>query len=108
MKEVTIDGVVFREYVAPDVSRYSMIRTNRAGVHYGIIRSREGMEITLTDARRIWSWTGGANTLNELSQTGPTSARVSVPVNEITLLDAIEIIPMSEFAVKKLGAMKWN
>lgn len=101
MREVTIDGVSFRE--VPDVSEYVMVRTYSAGVHYGILKERNGREVTLTDSRRVYSWSGGALTLNELSQTGPSGGKVSKAVPSILLLEAIEVIPMAAAAVVKLG-----
>jgi hypothetical protein len=36
------------------IGRYCMVRTQSAGVFAGVVQSREGGEIVLTDARRIW------------------------------------------------------
>ena len=107
-KEIVIDGTVYTPQTPVDTSQYVMIRTDRAGVHYGLLDSRNGREVVLKDARRVFSWSGGANTLNELSQTGPTSAKISQPVPSITLLEAIEVIPMTSAAVTLLGSFKWK
>ena len=52
---------------------FFVVRTCSAGVHVGRIVRREGKEVELSDARRIWSW-AGARTLHELSQQGVQSA----------------------------------
>lgn len=36
-----------------------IIRTQSAGVFAGVLKSRKGSEVTLTDARRLWYWSGG-------------------------------------------------
>ena len=73
-----------------------IIRTYSAGVHIGTIKSREGREILLTNARRLYSWSG-AFTLNAVAQSGINrgSSRISKPVPEILLLEAIEVIPIA-------------
>jgi hypothetical protein len=84
-----------------------IIRTYSAGVHYGRLASRRGKEVTLYNARRIWSWKG-ANTLHEISLRGVgPGSRVSEPVSEITLTEAIEIIPCAESAVANLDGASW-
>ena len=84
-----------------------LVRTYSAGVHFGALVSREGKEITLTNARRIWSWTG-ANTLNEIALRGAgRGSRISEPVPSITLTEAIEIIPCTAVAVEALTAVGW-
>lgn len=74
-----------------------IIRTYSAGVHVGVLKERNGSEITLTNARRIWNW-NGAFTLNAVATKGVNrkESRISVHVQEIILLDAIEILPVCE------------
>ena len=73
-----------------------IIRTYSAGVHVGTLKSHDGKTVVLTDASRIWRWRG-ANTLHELALHGPAQewTRISERVPEITLTEAIEIIPVS-------------
>lgn len=74
-----------------------LIRTTSAGVHFGTLISRKGQEVHLKNARRLWSWTG-ALSLSEIAANGINLAgsKVSVPVDEIILTQATEIIPISE------------
>jgi len=73
-----------------------IIRTYSAGVHIGTIKSKEGQEVVLTNARRLWKWSG-AFTLNEVATNGVNrkESRISCNVPEITLA-WIEIIPVVE------------
>lgn len=85
-----------------------LVRTYSAGVHFGEMVSRKGKEITLANARRIWSWKG-ANTLHEISLHGVANgSRVSDAVASITLTEAIEIIPMTSEAVAVMAGIKWS
>lgn len=83
-----------------------IVRTYSAGVHFGTLASRDGKEITLTNARRIWSWEG-AFTLSAIALNGvKNTSKLSVAVPEIMLTEAIEIIPCTEAAVANLRALK--
>jgi hypothetical protein len=71
--------------------------------------AREGKEVTLAKARRIWSWRG-ANTLHEIALRGVgAGSRVSeVAPGKIVLTEAIEIIDCSELAASNLRSASWN
>jgi len=86
-----------------------LVRTYSAGVHIGELKSREGKEVVLVNARRIWRWSG-ANTCSELALRGcdTKSSRVSQAVPEITLTEAIEIIPLQQEAVDRFAACGWD
>lgn len=62
----------------------------------------------LADARRVWRWRG-ANSLHELSLRGAAKeyTRISEPVEQILLLDAIEVIPCTAEAEKNLRQSRW-
>ena len=74
-----------------------IVRTFSAGVHYGTQIERTGKEIVLRDARRIWSWYE-ALSLSEIASNGLNleKSKISVPVDCITLTEAIEILTISE------------
>jgi hypothetical protein len=77
--------------------KFVLIRTYSAGVHFGTLVERNGKEVHLKDARRLWSWSG-ALSLSEIAMKGIKIAdsKISVPVDEIILTEAIEIIPVSK------------
>ena len=76
---------------------FVLIRTYSAGVHFGTLVSKEGKEVTLKNARRLWSWQG-ALSLSEVAMKGVTlkDSKISTPVDEIILLESIEIILISK------------
>ncbi len=90
------------------VGHYVIVRTYSAGVHAGVLVRRNGREVLLYDARRVWSWKG-ANTLHELANSGPgAGSNVSVSVEAIELTEAIEIIVTSKVGEAKMRAAAWS
>ena len=88
--------------------RFVLVRTYSAGVHFGRIVKRNGKEVTLRDARRIWYWTG-ANTLNELVEHGAAAgSKISEPTAKILLTEAIEVIEMTPEQHCRLSGTGWN
>ena len=84
------------------IGSFCIVRTYSAGVHMGYLHECNGSCVILKDARRLFSWTE-AFTLHEISQNGGGEAsRISMPVPEIYLSEAIEVIPCSEKATKNL------
>jgi hypothetical protein len=87
---------------------FVLVRTYSAGVHFGTLAKQDGKLVTLTTARRIWSWKG-ANTLNEIANGGVgKGSRISNPVPEIELTEAIELIPVSDEARVILENVGWT
>jgi hypothetical protein len=85
-----------------------LVRTYSAGVHVGTLKSRDGKEVVLTNARRVWYWDGAA-TLSQLAMEGtskPENCKFPCPVNEILLTDAIEIIPITDKARESIAGVK--
>ncbi|MCQ2082811.1 MAG: hypothetical protein MJ181_09935 [Treponema sp.] len=83
---------------------YVCIRTYSAGVHCGYLKERNGKEVELVNARRIWKWSG-AFTLSELATKGvtkPEECKIACVVPCIYLTEAIEIIPMTEDAADSI------
>ena len=71
-----------------------IVRTYSAGVFFGTVEKRNGQEVTMTNARRLWYWRGAAS-LSELAQRGtsnPGGCQFPVAVDRVVLTQAIEII----------------
>ena len=89
------------------IGRVCMARTYSAGVFLGTLKSRDGKEVVLTDARRMWYWEGAAS-LSQLATTGtskPQKCKFPAPVGEVFLTEAIEIIPATEAAIASIAAV---
>lgn len=94
----------------PHIGKFIILRTCNSGVHCGVLVAQHGQTVQLQNARRIWRWRG-ANTLNELSIHGAAMndyTRISVPVESIVVLDALECIPCTGAAQQNLEVSRWN
>ena len=89
------------------VGEYVLIRTYSAGVHFGRLVKREGMEVVLDEARRIWSW-DGAFSLSEVSETGVGSGKISAKIDGILLTQTIEVMRLSIKSKENLYGLKDN
>ena len=87
---------------------YVIVRTYSAGVFAGILAERDGREVLLKKARRLWYW-DGAFTLSQLAMEGvkkPENCKFPREVEEIILTGAIEIIPTTKVAQKSIRSVK--
>jgi len=86
--------------VESEAMPYVMCRTYSAGVFAGYLALREGKEVTLKSARRIWYWAGAA-TLSQLAMEGtsnPSQCKFPTEVDTVVLTEVIEIINCTEKA----------
>ena len=86
------------------IGKKVIIRTYSAGVHYGELIEKEGKEVILKNARRLYYWEtlNKGISLSEVAIVGLTNrSKVCAAVNLIWL-EAIEIIPCSENAIKNI------
>ncbi|HND56146.1 MAG TPA: hypothetical protein PLV92_27205 [Pirellulaceae bacterium] len=91
-----------------DAGNCVLVRTYSAGVHVGELESRNGQEVTLKNARRIWYWKG-ANTLNEIANKGVgMGSKISEAVSSILLTQAIEILPVTDAARLAIEKAGWS
>ena len=85
-----------------------LVRADKAGVFFGEIKERNGSEIVMKNARRIWYWDGAAS-ISQLAAEGtkkPNNCKFTVTVDEITILGVIEIIPCTDEAIKSIEGVK--
>ena len=82
--------------------KYVIVRTYSAGVFAGYLEKREGKEVVLRHARRIWYWSGAAS-LSQLAMSGtsdPDNCKFPEPVDKVELTETIEILDVSVSAQK--------
>ena len=93
------------------VGKKCMFRTYSAGVHFGELVYKDGQECLVKNARRVWYWKDACS-LSQLAMEGSKSineCKIAMTVNEIVLDRVIEIIPMTDEAIKNLyGAKEWK
>lgn len=107
MNEIIVNGELYVK-ATESTTQWVIIRTYSAGVHFGVLKRREGKEVELTNARRIWYWDGAAS-LSQMAVDGvskPENCKFSVVTPIIILTEAIEIIACTEKAVKSINGVK--
>lgn len=111
-KVIKIDEV---EYIRADSVQqksepvnYHIVRTRGAGVFAGEIVKREGTEVEMKNARRLWYWEGAAS-LSQLAMEGvkrPNACKFPCEVNKVILIDVIEILECTKTAQDSIKGVK--
>jgi len=110
---ILVDGIVYvpEQDALEMAENYVIVRTYSAGVFAGELKDKDGKEVELKNARRIWKWTGAAS-LSQLAMEGtssPGSCLFPCEVGSIILTEAVEIIPCTEKAQKSIKGVKiWS
>ena len=88
-----------------------IVRGDRSGVFYGEIEERNGREVKMRNVRCLWYWDGAA-TLLQLAAEGTKAAgncKFTMTIDNLEVLDAIEIIPCTDEAIKSIeGVKEWK
>ena len=91
--------------------RYVIVRTYSAGVFAGVLVSRNGKEVVMRNARRLWYWKGAAS-LSQLAMEGvkyPQECKFPCEVDRVELTEAIEILDVTPKAKESiLGVPIWK
>lgn len=85
--------------------KYVIVRTYSAGVFAGELESRNGQEVVLRNARRLWYW-AGASSLSQLAMEGvkrPEECKFPCEVDRVELLQAVEILDVTPEARQNIA-----
>jgi len=88
------------------IGKKCIFRSYASGVHYGELAEKDGKEVIIKNARRLWYWktTNKGISLSEVALAGlAKDSKVCAPVDAIWL-EAIEIIPCTKEAIKNIEA----
>jgi hypothetical protein len=88
--------------------KYVIVRTMAAGVFAGYLKSRDGQEVVLLNARRLWYWAGAAS-LSQLAVDGvgkPEDCKFPCEVPRVLLLQVIEILDCSKKAQESIASVE--
>jgi len=114
--EITINGERYirgclEPAVCIDGMEYKIIRCASAGVFAGYISIRDGREVVIINARRLWYWDGAAS-LSQLAMEGvkrPENCKFAMEVDEVLVLDAIEILSCTKKSQESIkGVSIWK
>lgn len=114
--ELVVNGIT---YVRKDLHaaetldgmKYCIVRTESAGVFAGYIESRNGQEVVIRKARRLWYWDGAAS-LSQLAMSGtskPDKCKFPEEMNRVIVTQAIEIIECTTVGLNSIqGVCVWK
>lgn len=90
------------------IGKRVIIRTYSAGVWFGTLSEKSGNEVILTNARRMWRWQAAKSiSLSGVAVYGIEQSKSKIaPSVESVWLEAIEIIELSDVAIKTIGEAK--
>ena len=84
--------------------KHVIVRSNLAGVFFGILTNKKGTEVTLDKARKFFYFSG-ANTVEDLATQGalnPDSCKLTVEVDGLVIDKFEQIIPCTEEAINQI------
>lgn len=90
------------------IGRKVIIRTYSAGVWYGELAQKSGNEVILKDGRRMWQWFAAESiSLSGCANYGinQSKSRIAPAVSQVWL-EAIEILPCTDIAIKSLDGVE--
>ena len=112
INEIEVNGIKYipKDSTLPlEPNKAVIVRTVNAGVFFGYRTSQmDALEkgiVVLTNARRIWFWSGAAS-LSQLAVEGTSKPKeckfpIAVPIIELT--NVIEVIPCTTKAVESIN-----
>ncbi len=86
------------------LGKHVIIRADRAGVFFGILTKKEGSEVQLTEARKLYYWSG-ASAVEQIALEGvknPDGCQFTVTNDEVTINNYIQIITCTEEAITNI------
>jgi hypothetical protein len=90
------------------IGKKVIVRSDRAGVFFGTLTKKEGSEVQLSNARKLYYWSGAA-AVEQLAIDGVANARdckFTVVNEEITVNNYIQILTCTEKAIINLENVK--
>lgn len=86
------------------IGKKVIIRTYSAGVWFGLLDQKAGSEVILANARRMWRWWASETiSLSGCAKYGIqiSKSKIVEPVDYVWL-EAIEILPCTDIAIKSI------
>ena len=90
--------------------KYVVVRSNMAGVFCGTLKNKNGTEVVLANARKIYRWQG-AYTVEDIAAKGlnAEASQITVSVKEMIIDDVCQVLPTTNTAQKILTeAAAWT
>ena len=87
------------------ISKYCVVRGDRSGVFFGIVRDINGKNVEMGQVRKLHYW-DGAFAVEGLAEEGvskPQHCKFTVVVDNLVLTDAIQILLCTEKSIDSLS-----
>lgn len=104
------EDAIQQKAINTDGMKIVVVRSPSAGVFMGALKEQKERMVTLLNCRRLWYW-DGAFTLSQLATEGvtkPKNCKFSITVDEHLILDACEVIPMTQKAADQIYSITPN
>jgi hypothetical protein len=107
LNEITVNGIEYVKkgsQVEKTSGNHVIVRSYEAGVFAGELESKEGKEVVLRNARRLWYWDGAAS-LSQLAMEGvskPQNCKFPCEVDKVIITEACEILPLTQKAIQSI------
>jgi hypothetical protein len=85
------------------IGKYVIVRSNLAGVFFGILTHKEGDELTLSKARKFYYFSG-ANTVEDLAAQGALNVdncKLTTEVDTIVISKFEQILPCTKKSINQ-------
>jgi hypothetical protein len=86
------------------INKEVIIRADKAGVFFGTLKEKinnsGSIEVTLSNARKLWYWSGAA-AVEQLAQDGvkyPNNCKFTCIVDELVIMNVIQILPCTKIS----------
>ena len=88
------------------IGKKCIVRTESAGVWYGEVEEKDGKEVVVKTARRMWRWWAAESiSLSAVALHGINEKKSEIAqAVPLVWLEAIELIPASETAIASIEA----
>ena len=86
------------------IGKKVIVRADKAGVFFGTLVAKNGLEVQMKDVRKLYYWSG-ANAIEQIALEGvknPQNCQFTVSNEEATISNYIQIIPCSEEAITNI------
>ncbi len=91
------------------INKHVIVRDQRAGVYFGVLKRRVGAGVVLADARHIWQWQGRLSTIDIAARGLGPGSKVTGMVERVELRDVISISICSPSAIEQISEFpQWN
>ena len=89
------------------IGKHVIVRSNHAGVFFGVLVEKERDELTLKNARKLFYFSG-ANTVEDLATQGAlnvSNCKFTCSVDSITISKFEQILPCTKEAINQINSV---